>query len=193
MANTPVFTQPSYKNPYPNSLGNQSSSGLAQGAKSYKPNNGFNNSPYQPGFQSHGTAHGTVVSVPADKSDLILRDMLGNSFDFEFDYSGTSPDPGNITVALPALGGTTADVAAALIAAINANSEDISMTAESDGTATGFIITQKIAGPSATNNYSISGVAGTDITFAGGSNFSIGLISQVTPGLFSWLPGPVLA
>ncbi len=145
MGEVSKFLQPGYKNPYPHALGSAfGSGGIAGGAAKYIPNNGFNKSPYQPGFQTYATTS-VAVSAKADDGETIqFRDVRGGTWIFEFVYSGSTPTSGDITVALPAGGGTTAQNQAAFIAAMNASAAPMTATAI---TATTFTIQQDSPGP----------------------------------------------
>lgn len=172
-----------YQNPYPVSV-----LPIIHGAAGYVPNNGFNKSPYQPGFQLFATTAFTVSAAPADGSTLIFQDIRGTVYTFEFVYSGSSPTPGDIEVALPALGGTAAQSHDALIAAIN-NVVGRPFIASSTG-ATQGIIQQNEAGPFA-GSPNIGGTQAT-FTFSPTNAFSnpenhTGVIPGFH-GIFSWLP-----
>ena len=115
---TPIPTN-QYDSPYGRQAYIQSAS-LALGG--YKPFNGFPQPPYAPSFAKFGTIiEATVASAPADLSTFIVAASDGASYTFQFVRAGSVPSVG-IPVAVPAGGGTAAQTATALLAAINAGS-----------------------------------------------------------------------
>lgn len=199
MGEVSKFTQPGYKNPYPHALGSAfGSGGIAGGAAKYIPNNGFNKSPYQPGFQTFATTSFNVGAHASDGETIQFRDVRGGTWIFEFVFAGSTPTPGDITVPLLAGGGTAAQTAAALVSAINSSAAPLTATLLTSTTGT---IQQDSPGPfQGVGENAIVDSAGSPsphVVFTPSDAFSNPISAQgVTPacvgGRGAWLPPATL-